>query len=135
MPTDHASGAYRDTLRRMYERYPLKVMVDEIDREFPGKLDDCVASAMRAFVDSARWDSAESKDTPVFVVEKQAKTYCMTREEMAEALRDMLEKAERGYYEPLYFREKRIMDEYLSCVGPVCSIQMQDGEKSTDDNP
>lgn len=62
-------------------------------------------------------------------------TYCMTSEEMAEALRDTLEKVERGYYEPLYFREKRIMDEYLSCVGPVCSIQMQDGEKSKDDNP
>lgn len=62
-------------------------------------------------------------------------TYCMTREEMSEALKDMMEKAERGYYEPLYFREKRVMDTYLSCVGPVCSIQMQDGEKSTDDNP
>lgn len=135
MPTDHALEAYRDTLRRMYERYPLKVMVDEIDREFPGKLDDCVASAMRAFEDSVRWDSAESKDIPAFVVKKQTTTYCMTREEMAEALKDMMEKVERGYYGPLYFREKRIMDEYLRCVGPVCSIQMQDGEKSKDDNP
>ena len=56
----------------------------------------------------------------------------MTREEMAEALKDMLEKAERGYYEPLYFREKRVMDTYLSCVGPVCSIQMQEEVKDND---
>ena len=59
-------------------------------------------------------------------------TYCMTREEMAEAPKDMMEKAERGYYEPLYFREKRIMDEYISCVGPVCSIQMQEEVKDND---
>ena len=59
-------------------------------------------------------------------------TYCMTREEMAEALKDMMEKAERGYYEPLYFREKRVMDTYLSYVGPVCSIQMQEEVKDND---
>lgn len=132
MPTDHALDAYRDTLRRMYEIYPLKVMVDEIDREFPGKLDDCVASAMRAFEDAVRWDSAESKDIPVFVVKKQTTTYCMTREEMAEALKDMLKKVERGYYGPLYLGEKRVMDTYLSCVGPVCGIQMQEEVKDND---
>lgn len=140
MPTDHALDAYRDTLRRMYERYPLKVMVDEIDREFPGKLDDCVASAMRAFEDSVRWDSAESKDIPVFVVEKQAKTYCMTNEEMREAIQSLLGKAKKGEFDkPSYATEDEVWCRFRelqeALIAAEARERVSDNLKSINNNP
>ena len=140
MPTDHALEAYRDTLRRMYERYPLKVMVDEIDREFPGKLDDCVASAMRAFEDSGRWDSAESKYTPVFVVKKQTTTYCMTNEEPKEAIQSLLGKAKNGMFDkPSYVTEYEVWRRFRELQEALISAEarerVDDNLKSIDNNP
>lgn len=139
MATDHALDAYRDTLRRMYEIYPLKVMVDEIDRVFPGKLDDCVASAMRAFEDSVRWDSAESNDTPVFVVKKQTTTYCMTNEETKEAIQSLLDKAKKGEFDkPSYVTEYEVWRRFRELQEALISAEarerVDDNLKSIDNN-
>lgn len=140
MATDHALDAYRDTLRRMYEIYPLKVMVDEIDRVFPGKLDDCVASAMRTFEDSVRWDSAESNDIPVFVVKKQTTTYCMTNEETREAIQSLLVKAKKGEFDkPSYITEYEVWCRFRelqeALIAAEARERVDDNLKSIDNNP
>lgn len=72
-------------------------MVDSAYENFPN-LQDSIAAALKTAEEKLRWDNTESRDIPVFDVIRKTTTYSMTKEEMREALLDMLEKSKNGYY-------------------------------------
>ena len=86
-----------------------------------------------------RWDSAESKDIPVFVVEKQTKTYCMTNEEMREAIQSLLGKAKKGKFDkPSYVTEYEVWRRFRELQEALISAEarerVDDNLKSIDNN-